>query len=95
MQYRKPTSIDCASVGNLYQARDYKRRMWAGVKSLRARLREANRRPGGGAGQIRLDLIRVESAHADAQLMELGALRAIEERANELGLTTDRTKATE
>jgi hypothetical protein len=90
--YAKPTSVDCPSVGNLYMIRDWKRRAWKRVKSLRSSLREARKTLGGGSGAIRLQLIHAESEHAEAVLAEAQVLRVIEARANELGLTTVQSK---
>ena len=85
--YAKPTAIDSPSVGVLYQARNLKRRAWARLKTARAALKHT-RLSAGNRPRLRLDVMKAEGAHNEALAMERGALRAIEERANELGKTT-------
>jgi hypothetical protein len=89
-KYAKPTSIDSPTVGCLFQAREWKKNAWKGVKALRRRLREAGCGPYSNAGVIKLELIKAESSWREAMRFETDCLRAIEKRANELGLTTTR-----
>lgn len=85
LHYIKPTQLeDCPSVGCLYDARRLKALAWKGVKRLRAHIRQTPFRNGG----LRLELMRAEENHRETLRMERGALQAIEDRANELGLTT-------
>ena len=86
MTYARPTTIESPAVGNLYAARDGKRRAWQAVADLRRQVRES--RIGGNGSRLRLELMRAESAHAEWLRMERESLSAIEVRANELGLTT-------
>ena len=44
------------------------------------------------AGNLRLELIKAESTHKDLVYLVRSCERAIEQRANELGLTTIRAK---
>lgn len=90
MKYVKPTAVDSPTVGNLYQAREWKRRAWKGVQECRRRLRESRGTINGSSARARLDLMHAERAHFDAMQSERNCLRIIEQRANELGLTTIR-----
>lgn len=90
--YIQPTKVDSISVGALLQAREYKTRQWKIIKQLRGAI---EREPlGGNRSGLRLQLLTANSEHGSAMQWERDALRAIEARANELGLTTIRTKAT-
>jgi hypothetical protein len=88
-RYVKPTSIESPAVGNLYQARSLKGPAWKRVKHLRQQLRAT---PFGGA-YIRLEIMRAEENHRMILKMERDALLVIEQRAQELGLTTVKPKA--
>lgn len=91
MKYIQPTKVDSVSVGALLQARDYKARQWKIIKYLRAAI---EREPlGGNRSGLRLQLLTADGEHANAVQWERDALRAIESRANELGLTTIRSSA--
>ena len=88
--YTRPTSIDIHAVGNLYQARAGKKQAYSAIRCLRDAIR---REPlGGNRHGLRVELLHVESAHAEWLRMERDALDVIERRANELGLTTKRRK---
>jgi hypothetical protein len=80
------SSVDTPSQGSLNSARAQKQAAMARVRDLRERIKSEPL--GGSRGRLRLELIKAESAHAQAVLAEKGALRAIEGRANELGQTT-------
>jgi len=88
-RYVKPTQCpDNMYVGGIYQAREWKRKAWKGVRELRRRLREAGYGPYSGAGAIRLQLLKAEIAHREAMEFERRVLATVEARANELGYTT-------
>lgn len=91
MKYIQPTRVDCVTVSNLLQAREYKARQWKQIKRLRNAIEHEPL--GGNRSGLRLQLLRATSEHSSAILWEQQALRAIEARANELGLTTIRAKA--
>lgn len=86
LKYAKPSSIDTPAQGVLNQARERKKRTWENVKRLRDRIK--GEPINGNREGLRLELLKAEQAHNAAQLAERDALRAIEKRANELGLTT-------
>lgn len=87
MEYIKPTQVDSPAVGNLYDARRIKRAAWKSVQMLRRQLRRTPL----GNGMLRLTLMRAEANHRETLRMERGALDAIEARAQELGMTTQRS----
>jgi hypothetical protein len=93
MRYIKPTAVESPTVGNLYQAREWKRRAWKGIQECRRRLRDARLKLDGSSGRARLDLLKAERMHFEASQSERACLAIIEQRANELGMTTIRAKA--
>ena len=79
----KYDQIDIPAVGVLNQAKDLKVATWKRVKTLRQKIKDAPL----WAGNLRLDLLKAESAHREALKMERDAIGAIERRAIELGIT--------
>lgn len=95
MKYVKPTAVDSPTVGCLYQAREWKLNAWKQVKRTRQAFRDELGKPIASRDVVgrKLDVIKAESAHSEASIFETQCLRTIEHRANELGMTTIRAKA--
>lgn len=89
--YCKPTAINSPTVGNLYAARNLRQQLWKQVRALRQAIKTEPL--GGNRSGLRLKLLRAESNWKDVILLEQQCLRAIEQRANEMGLTTVRRLA--
>lgn len=83
-------SIDSPAQGDLAGARERKKNLWKKVQELRQQIKDEP--IGGNRGNLRLQLIKMQGLHSDAQDAERGALKAIEKRANELGLTTQKPR---
>ena len=94
MKYVKPTAVDSPTVGCLYQAREWKSNTWKMVKRARQAFRDEMGKPIASRDVVgrKLAVIKAESAHFEASLFETQCLRTLEQRANELGLTTIRAK---
>lgn len=84
--YTKSSKIDTPAQGMLYSAREAKKKWYGQVKRLRDRIK--NEPLNGNRHGLRLELLKAEERWHEAQTNERSALRAIEQRANELGLTT-------
>jgi hypothetical protein len=82
----KPSAVDTPAQGVLNDARAQKAAAWKRVKALREQIRKEP--VGGNRSRLRLDLMKAESAHHEAKMLEQKALAAIEARAQELGQTT-------
>ena len=76
------------AVGELYGAREGKKRAWARVKQLRQHIKDEPL--GGNRLGLRLELIRAEDVYHLYQNNETRALKELEKRARELGKTTIR-----
>lgn len=84
--YVKPSTIDTPAQGSLNAARERKANLWKQITTLRQKIQEEP--IGGNRLGMRLDLLKLQDAHATAQRAERDSLQAIEKRANELGKTT-------
>ena len=80
----KTGSVDTPAQGSLNQALKLKADTWKRVQSIRQKIK-ANPIQ---TGNLRVDLIKAESAHREALQMERDARAGIETRANEQGQTT-------
>ena len=80
-------SVDTPAQGSLNQALKLKADTWKRVQSIRQKIK-ANPIQ---TGNLRVDLIKAESAHREALQMERDARAGIETRANEQGQTTKAT----
>src|SRR5262249_27738132 len=87
-RYAKRSTIDTPAQGVLNAAIESKKKWFKQVKRLRDCIREHSL----SNSRYRLDLLRAEERWHEAQNCERAALREIERRANELGLTTIRPK---
>src|SRR5574337_722631 len=88
LEYISPSNVDTPAQGRLNQAREGKTRAYSEVQRLRQAIKDE---PVGGNRQgLRLELIKAVDRHNEYLRMEREALQAIEERANQLGKTTEK-----
>lgn len=85
-EYIRPTSLDIPAVGELYGAREGKKKAWKRVKKLRQKIKDEPL--GGNRTGLRLELMKAEDTHRQHLRNEERALKNLENRANELGKTT-------
>jgi len=84
--YIKPSKVESVSQGNLYGARQAKKRAWERIQNLRQKIKDEPL--GGNRTKLRVELLKAEDAHKEAINLEKQSLAAIERRAQELGQTT-------
>ena len=92
MKYIRPSDVDSPAQGSLNQARSGKAHAYRKVRALREQLR--NEPIGANRSGIRFALNSAVEGHREWLRMERDALGAIEERAQQIGRTTIRQKAT-
>ena len=88
--YIKPSKVESVSQGNLYGARQAKKRAWERIQKLRQKIKEEP--IGGNRTKLRVELLKAEDAHKEAIALEKQSLKVIEQRAKELGQTTIKEK---
>ncbi|MCW0370242.1 hypothetical protein [Xanthomonas sacchari] len=88
-RYIMPSRVDTPFQGDLATARKAKKAAAEAVRNVRARLKFARI---GERTQVLLDLQAAKDAVERCRILERHALNEIEFRANELGLTTIRSK---